>query len=242
MPLYMPRGGPRILFAHVPKTAGSSVRTYLVKRFGRPSLSDNSILDPHHTYRQRGFVNRPAHFSAEDLLEFTPPDLDLTFAIVRDPLKRILSEYGFQQNQSLLSKQPFSTWLRTVLKAAEKDRRLFHNHIRPQTEMIPEGAEIFRLEDGLDQLEKRLDEVCGGGVDYGIEHINKSKAAKDKTVVRQQDVELVLRFFASDYDQFGYERPNPNDYPADPGTLGRNLFAGVAAPLLVAHQHRKWLR
>ena len=67
------------MFAHVPKTAGSSVRTYLDRRFGKPALRDHTVLDPSFRFRQRGFINKPAHSTAADLLEFTPLDMDLSF-------------------------------------------------------------------------------------------------------------------------------------------------------------------
>lgn len=242
MPLYLPKDGPRIFFAHVPKTAGSSIKTYLNDRYGLPSLSDRSIHGHNKGYRQRGFVMRPSHFSAEDLLEFIPEHVDFLFAFVRDPMKRLLSEYGYQQGKSFASKQPFSTWLRIVFKAAEIDRRVYRNHIRPQTEMVPEGTEVFKLEDGFADFIARLDEVSGGTVDYGIEHVNKSKVEKKKAEVRQQDVELIRSFYAPDYERFGYDMPEPGSYPADPQAALRSMMGAVLAPRLIAKQRADWLR
>jgi len=229
--------GKTIFFAHVPKTGGSSVEDYLVRRFGPLTIRDR------HKAQKRpgtGLITPSTHFAALDLVEFLPPNLDFSFAVVRDPMDRLLSEYRYQQGASISSRMSFSTWLRLMLKASAIEPRLFENHTRPQTDLVPEGAEIFRLEDGFDGMIGRLDAVTGTTApDIQVGHILK-RERKPMTLYRQ-DIEAVERFYAADYERFGYERRDTSDLPNDTFAFAREAFAAVAAPLLVARQKRKWV-
>lgn len=242
MPMYLPEKGPRIFFAHVPKAAGSSVKTYLAQRFGRPIMNDTTVYLGDARYRRRGFVTPPSHFSAADLDEFLPESLDLCFSFVREPLARAVSEYRYQKGVSRLARLSFSTWLRTALAAAARDPRVYQNHLRPQTEMVPERAEVFRLEDGFDAFVARLDEVAGQTAPMTIDHVNRSKASTDEVTIHRQDADLVARFYAEDYRRFGYDLPSLDAFPVDPRAGVRDLYGRLVAPVLVAAQRRKWLR
>lgn len=240
MPLYIPRGGPRIFFVHIPKTAGSAVTNYLGKRFGIPIMSNKTTFTGE--YKQRGFVSPPGHFTADDLVEFLPEDLDFCFAIVRDPLKRLISEFRYQKQGDGRLTSDFSTWLRMMFAAAKVDPRIYHNHIRPQSDFVPEGAEVFRLEDGFDGLIARLDEVSGARVDFGVERVNTSKKADGDVVLRRQDIEAVLAFYGPDYQRFGFDEPLPADYPADGKAALRDLAGRAMTGLVLAKEKRRWLR
>ena len=78
-----------IFFAHVPKTGGSSVEEYLVRRFGGPlSLIDNN---KNKGVRGTGLITPATHLAVTDLRELLPR-LHYSFAVVRDPLSRLQSE------------------------------------------------------------------------------------------------------------------------------------------------------
>ena len=51
----------------------------------------------------------------------------------------------------------FDDWL----KRADKEPFLYDNHLRPQSDIVPEGAAIFRLEEGLAPLVAHLDSLAG---------------------------------------------------------------------------------
>ena len=238
MPLLF-TNGKLIFFIHVPKTGGSSVEDYLVRRFGSLSMVDRHKREG---VTGTGLISPITHLSALDLEEILSNDIDFCFAIVRDPLKRIVSEYRWQQNSSKSSRLSFSTWLRLTLGAARKEPRIYENHIRPQSEMITENAEIFRLEEGFEALINRLDDVTmtvAKNVSMG--HLLKH-SAKTSVDISREDAELVSSFYSSDYERFGYEPPDLDNLSSDPFAYFRKLLVFPLIQLLLFKQRLAWVQ
>lgn len=227
-----------IFFAHVPKTGGSSVEDYLIRRFGALSLIDRN---KRRGVRGTGLIVPATHLAAIDLAELLPLDLAWSFAVVREPLARLMSEYRYQSGVSRMSRLGFSTWARTMLHAARAEPRVYENHIRPQADLVPEGAEIFRLEDGFEALVARLDEVTGTSApELSVGHLNPRP--KEEIRLSREDAALVGAFYAADYARFGYPPPEAGALPAAGPGAARDIFARGLARLLVAKQRRDWVR
>ena len=228
-------GGRIILFAHVPKAGGTSVEAYLAARFGPLGLIDRRA---HAGVRGTGLITPATHLTAGDLAELAPPRVDHAFAVVRDPLARLLSEHRYQSGVSRLSRLGLSLWIETVLRAAAAEPRLYENHIRPQGDLVPKGAEVFRLEDGLGAIPPWLDAVLGEArPDLVIGHANARPAAPARLM--RADVTRAAAFYADDYARFGYAPPDPAAYPDGPR---RPSCARALARALVARQRRGWGR
>lgn len=226
-----------IFFAHVPKAGGSSVEDYLASRFGQLSLIDSNKRDG---VNGTGLIVPATHLAADDLKELLPPNLSYCFAVVRDPLERLASEFRYQSGLSRMSKLGFSLWLKVMLKAAKIEPRIYENHIRPQSNMIPDRAEIFKLEEGFDRMISALDRVTGTTrTELTVPHINTRK--KEHISVSRADVRAVIQFYADDYDRFGYTYPEPSDYPEIP-SFWRDALVGPLAAALVAKQRRDWVK
>lgn len=229
--------GKRLFFAHIPKTGGSSLEIYLVERFGGPLA-----VRWREGVKQRGIISPSHHLSAEDLLDVLEPDLDAFFAVVRSPLKRMISEFKFQSGhgKSIPSRFGFSTWLRIMMRCVDLDKRVYRNHIRTQKEMTPEESKIFKMEDGFDPVIAWLDEITGTTSELEVGHHLKS-VSKPVTLYRS-DVELIQKYYAEDYDSFGYTRESLSEYQEDRWVPLRNLIGWVLGTIVVYRQRRKWLQ
>ncbi|MBY8978161.1 sulfotransferase family 2 domain-containing protein [Rhodobacteraceae bacterium NNCM2] len=239
MPL-VSKDGLNIFFAHVPKAGGSSVQDYLIRRFGKLQLLD---LDrtKNGPLKQTGLIMPASHLTAADLEDLLPVKLDYSFAVVRDPVARALSEYRFQRGASRMSRLDFSTWLRVMIASARKDPRTYDNHIRPQTDLVSEACEIFRLEDGFDAMIARLDEVTGTTTpDIKVGHL--LKRARTEIPLSAQDVALIEDFYAEDYARFGYAAPDRSGLSSDGLAGPRSLFGAAMSHAVVFKQRRDWLR
>lgn len=238
--------GRYLYFAHVPKTGGTSVAEYLGRRFGPLSMVEEMDGQGRLAFtrqRQRGILFAADHLTAEDIGRFLPQTLEHSFAVVRDPLKRIVSQYRFQSGVSRASRLDFPTWLRTVLGAARQDRRVYRNHIRPQSDLVPADAAIFRLEDGFDPMVSWLDEVTGTSApEVKVHHLLKSRKAADVVPLHRQDIALVAAFYRADYERFGYPLPDPQAHEPDRLAPLRALPALALARAVVWKQRRDWLR
>ena len=230
--------GKNIFFAHVPKTGGSSVEDYLIQRFGPLSIIDENKRND---VKGTGLIVPATHLAAADLAEFLPQDLTYAFAVVRDPVARLKSEYRYQLNISRMSRLGFSTWLRIMVHATRAEPRLYHNHIRPQSDLVPETAEVFQLENGFDALIDKLDQVTGTTTpDLEVGHLNTRK--HEPIALKRQDVALIGRFYGVDYTRFGYEHPDLADLKSDPLAFWRECLGRVMAWALVRKQRYFWLR
>lgn len=243
MPLVY-RNGKTIFFAHVPKAGGSSVEDYLIRRFGTMTIRERSSKDPKTKQRaghgKRDIILATQHLSAADLTTLLPTDLDYSFALVRDPVDRILSEFRFQSGASRISRLGFSIWLRIVLSAAGAEPRIYENHIRPQSDLVPDGAEVFRLEDGFDGLTARLDAMTGETrPDLTVGHFLKKPRAQ--IAVFRQDVALIRAFYAVDYARFSYPDPDLSAYPQDAFGGLRGLVGWCIARTVVLRHWLKWI-
>jgi hypothetical protein len=236
VPLFI-QPGFTLYFAHVPKAGGSSLRIYLHERLGPPVLAGWTFLKSTH---RRVMLAPAEHAAVHEIAPHLPARIDHRLALVRDPLARTFSQYRFQAGKSLLSRLGFSTWLRVMIGAARIEPRIHENHLRPQVDLIPEGSEIFRLEDGFDRLIAWVDTLCGQSrPDLAVPHALKSDRRRPIRCHRQ-DIALILDHYAADYDRLGYARPDPADYPKDAIAPLRALVAAPLARLLVAWQ--RWRR
>lgn len=228
-----------IFFAHVPKCAGSSVEDYLIRRFDEPL----SIRDVTHfaKKRRRGLLSLATHLTAEDLTDILPHNLSYSFAVVRDPIERTLSQYRFQTGVSRTSRLSFSTWLRLMMRCVEIDPRVYQNHIRPQSDLVPDGSEVFRLEDGFDEMIKRLDEVTGTTSDETVGHLLNKKSVRPDVEPTRQDIEILQDYYAVDFERFGYRRRKLEDYRSDSLSPFRTVVASALAPAVVWKQRRHWI-
>lgn len=198
-------------FAHVPKAGGRSVEAYLRARFGELAMID----DGHHDRsRKSGWLKTtPQHVAVEDLSVLFPPKwFESCFAVVRHPVGRFVSAFNFQSTvwrQIPVGMTP-EEWLDEYLDLAKVYPFYYDNHLRPQDDFVPAGAEVFRLEDGLDGLIPYLDRVTGSkSADLTFGHTNASKPAvsayyrteplSGKLIDRLTDV------YSADFDRFGYE-------------------------------------
>ena len=146
-----------IWFAHCPKAGGTSIEQFMVAQWGEAVGHLHWGWDlwwKGGGWRVADPPNSPQHLIWEDALKVLPRAPDRVFALVRDPVARITSEYRWQRQGrrgtrlgKALACLPFPFWLRCMLALARQNPHAFDNHLRCQTDFIPEGAKVFRLEE-----------------------------------------------------------------------------------------------
>ena len=221
-----------VWFAHCPKAGGTSIERVLV------GIEGGRVEHLHwgwdKWFRGGGWKEdrppcSPQHLvwtDAVPLLERAP---DKVFAVVRDPADRLQSEWRWQRTGrrgtrlgKALARLPFSAWLPIVLAMAERNAYAFDNHLRPQSDFVPDDAQVFRLEDGLNNvfgwLSKRLDRELPCGT-----HLLKTDGKPFATEALNG---LIVRAHRVDYARFGYVTP---DCPERRPPAWARLLAGPLA-------------
>ena len=208
-------------FAHVPKCAGTSVEHYLRERFGGLAFYDNNHTQtPAHT---RWSNTSPQHIDTASFYKLIPENwIASSFAVVRHPVKRVISAFHFQAEVegNLNHDQSIDDWLAAWIATADSNGFLYDNHLRRQTELVPDDAQIFYLEHGLDGVVGYLDALAGNS--NGPRSIlgDNVRKAGDKPALTLSDASLALiaDYYAADFARFGYTVKNPKPKAAKPTT------------------------
>lgn len=193
MPIFETDRG-RGLFIHVPKSGGSTIE-YELRQHHPVSMNSNSDWP--------GYQSTPQHLHSGPLTElFRSKEFVYVFLVVRHPVDRIFSAYNWNQRTRSI-KVPFWIWLRVKLRQVRNSPYLDDNQLRPQEEFLCHNVEVFRLEDGLDKVFKRLGEITG--VRYSkIPEIRKQSITQPLSISKA-DRHLISKVYANDFRRFGYE-------------------------------------
>ena len=176
-----------IFFVHIPKTGGASVDRYLSKH-GRIALWTPGAVAWTHC--------SPQHMHRALYDQAIPPSFyDLGFAILRDPVARMISEYRYRAERRGLD-LGFDAWVARILRRFEDNPYVLDNHIRPQAEFVREDLKLFRFEAGLGPVFDLIDQEAGLSPSKRP-WANRSKTAP--VAPSSETQELIRAFYAEDY-------------------------------------------
>jgi hypothetical protein len=172
MPVFR-KDGRKILFVHVPKTGGSTIErvfknsgyvtTYLDGRMGRDNMN--------HLRR-----STPQHMEAELLrMLFRIDRFDLVFMMVRDPVRRLQSEYLWRTRRREVGVDGarVEAWAQQNFAKCKVDPHLHDNHIRPQADFYLQEAAVHYFEDGLSAIVEKLDEAHDLGLTRDVPRVRE---------------------------------------------------------------------
>lgn len=198
----MVKDGVSVLFIHVPKAGGTTIGRLFAQsgwgvhyREGRHKRPDVFPL----------LRCSPQHFHATVLNQiFDVSRFDLIFGMIRDPITRFQSEFAMRHKKMTPAEatpERVAIWSDRVLATYAEDPYLLDNHLRPQTEFLLPGTEIYRLEDGVETMVADLNARFGLGLNAAVTHERNSKRLGLSTSAVQLSPELraqVHEFYAAD--------------------------------------------
>ncbi len=163
----------------------------------------------------------------------------------------MVSAFYFRRDmaRSLPPDADFNAFVRSLPDWLDRDPFRHEGHFTRQTDMIPEGSKIFRLEEGLDRIIPYLDALVGNSDGpRTIEPRNVGKWRHDQTppVPNDETLSILARLYAGDFNRFGYPSPTRAgdldqlaDLPVQTGT-GAPLTPGKRT--LIQKLHRSLQR
>jgi hypothetical protein len=206
--------GQLVQFAHVPRCGGSAVENYLTARFGPLAFLDRRHLKVAESARWSS--TSPQHLEQEALARLLPPAwIARSFALVRHPEDRILSVFRYQRDleRTIPADMAFADWLADLPERRADEPHYLDNHPRPASDLVPEGATVFRLEDGMDPVIGWLDRIEGAKRQPRTIAADNAYAARMKQAEREPSPALTFTpelrarihdLYAVDFDRFGY--------------------------------------
>ncbi|SPH24838.1 hypothetical protein DEA8626_03871 [Defluviimonas aquaemixtae] len=217
-------------YAHVPKCGGSSVEAYLRQRFGALAFLDTRHLELPEA--KRWTKSSPQHLPWSALMRLVPPDwIASSFAVVRHPVKRLVSAFQYQVEVegTVAALWSIDEWFDDWVGRAEDEPFLYDNHLCPQSKIVPDDATVFRLEDGLSTLVGHIDGLAGdtqGPRAIPKENVRKKNMAPDaeRLTPSAETLTRIAEVYAEDFARFGYGAEPPANASVDAdrrGLLGR---------------------
>jgi hypothetical protein len=201
LPLYT-KDGRSVFYVHVPKTGGTAIEAFFNQNGFRVEYFDTGGPQSLNRYRRCA----PQHMhAAQIMMLLRPARFDYLFMTVREPLRRLVSEYKMRV-RTVGDAPSLTQWFERISKQYVEDNYVAENHIRPQSEFWLPTCEVYKQEDGFgDILVGRLEERLGMTFSqrrvgmYNDDETTLVDAAEIKRVRP-----LVLRFYRQDYLNFGY--------------------------------------
>lgn len=198
-------------FAHVPKCGGSAVEQYLRQRFAAVGFADDHFFSlPQSLQWSRSSAQHVPVSILERL--FPAGFFDASFAVVRHPVDRLVSEFHYLRDHLLRidPSESFSSWVSHLDRALATTPWLYDNHLRPMTELVPVAATVFRLEGGLEPIIPYLDALAGPhDQPLRFDRILTRDPSIPKVVPTASDIAAIERLYLQDYERFGYALVTP---------------------------------
>lgn len=198
MPIFE-KNGEKIAFIHIPKTAGSSIEHFFTGH-GWNMAFYKPFTDPHEPSQQ--------HYTYERLKEDVP-DLDdiPSFCVVRNPCKRIISEWRWQRSWMKNTLLSFPDFVRRVDMSLVDSKTYWDNHWRPQADFTSPRMDAILKMERLDTEFSEFIENLGLKEPSKLPEVNKTKKnvrGRLATGCDEDTIQRIGRMYSEDFEQFGY--------------------------------------
>lgn len=202
------KDGKNFLFVHIPKTGGTTVE----KTF------QNAGFEIKYRTSAGTPVNKvtrctPQHFHGE-LLEsiFHLDRFDGIFTVVRHPYTRIQSEYAMRTKKiEKYANKIVLKWLKRKTTEFSANPFVNDNHIRPQADFLVPKTQVFKLEDGLEEMFSSLCKEYDIDVPFksnykAMQSVNVSGNSSSNVELNKEALKLADKFYAKDFRKFDYKK------------------------------------
>tara|TARA_B110000977_G_scaffold143414_1_gene182130 strand:- start:431 stop:1066 length:636 start_codon:yes stop_codon:yes gene_type:complete len=211
MPLYLYEDSKNkvrvpIFFIHIPKCGGTTLEFFF------NNLGFKSFLSPKDYRFVRQYLKvPPAHFDMSILEQFFQMDNIYSFAIIRCPYERMLSDFRWAKsktnNTSYFEKMSFEEFCLDSINKYQKDETYLANHITPQHKFISSNVnKVFKLENGLELAIREVFADVGLVLNGNLSLPKMNQTSKDDMQISSKAKSLIYKFYEEDFKVFGYEK------------------------------------
>lgn len=204
----------RIIFVHVPKTAGSSVEQYFMQRRGledRNRAALGIFKNGKDSDLERGNQHNTLEMYERYYFGGAIPEDFRIFTIVRDPYKRFWSEWRSRKLPPPM-RSPISFYLSVgqMIRLTEKPVAVLkdlNSHMRPQVSFVTgQSADRMRIL-RFENLAEEFAQLCADW-DLPAEPLPRTNEAKRPRSPTAAELTMgeafVQRYYKADFEAFGY--------------------------------------
>ena len=204
-------------FIHIPKAAGTSVE----KAMGLDPQGHFKLYNQKESCYQ--FLNShhltPQHALRLNLDSKKAYLNNTTFAIVRNPYTRLVSDYQYMQEKGIInsdvSLDAFIEVYAAIVKAEKEERFIpsnYADHATSQSKFIyfdddtPAVKEILHFESLAADWKKLAEKYPEFGIPKELPHKNQSRKGKAKMILTEAQKERIYQIYQEDFENFGYAK------------------------------------
>lgn len=215
LPGWSRKSRPDLLFIWIPKTAGSSVFSYLESQLGMKKLKTPESA---RKFRNHGSVTF-GHMSYQSLLESGIVSNSyharaFKFALVRNPYARIASLYNYLMQRKIIENVEFDRYLENVRLRPPIGlyNRFGGSLANPQTDWLMDKEEkfltdrVFKVEE-MDEFARFLE--TGYAIDFHPDNHHNSSyriISVEEITGHAERREIINDLYARDFDLLGYKK------------------------------------
>ena len=208
-----------IHYAHIPKTGGHSLESYIKKLKG----VELGFVDWFHVVKpakKPWNISSPQHIDGASISRIFPINFFTHyFAVVRDPIAKIKSSFLFQKYtlKGISSSITLNQFIENDLLVNVNTIGWFDNHFMPQSSFLYPGAkyQIFKLEDnGLQRAKAYIDKIFYGKIsNHELPHFNSTKSLLNEgdSDLSNKSLQLIFKIYKNDFANFKYKFPKINN-------------------------------
>lgn len=198
-------------FAHIPKCAGSSIENYCQSVGINIAFIDRAFIAS--PAAQPWNVSSPQHIDGYSLSRLFPIEFfNFGFAVVRDPVSRIVSAFKHQIIQKKIPEDTnLSEFIKQELNNISGQLGVYDNHFLPQTKFLIPGMsyQIYKLENGLDNVSQFIDsKFQNSELDKKILHYNADRSKglinPSQALIDDQAMDILKEVYKDDFIKLGY--------------------------------------
>ena len=158
----------------------------------------------------------PAHYDDGVLKRLYNLDGLYSFAVVRHPVRRMVSEYKWAMEKStasaMLAGMSFADYLTFMFEQYRRDENVAAGHFKPQVRFVGDKvSKIFKYEAGLDNIVTHVLRDVGLSFEGKAKLPRVNHSAPSNVDVSSDDLKLIRDFYAEDYSVFGYGTEGAGD-------------------------------
>ena len=209
-------------FAHIPKCGGSSIENYCQSVGINIAFIDRAFLAS--PAAQPWNVSSPQHIDGYSLSRLFPIEFfNFGFAVVRDPVSRIVSAFKHQIIQKKIPEDTnLSEFIKQELNNISGQLGVYDNHFLPQTKFLIPGMsyQIYKLENGLDNVSQFIDSKFQiDSQDAKILHYNADRSKglinPNQLFIDEIALDILHEVYKDDFSKLDYESSSPQNFEAN---------------------------
>lgn len=211
-----------MIFIHVPRTGGTSVNQYFEENglFGEHNLNvkDFNFHIMYGIFKSEGQTFELDHLDYKGLQSFLPKNVLSTykkFGIVRDPAKRLLSDFKRikqRKDRRLFDAQfmDFDDFVLNIAKLFDKGLgevgHFKKSHLLPQLDFIPneKNIEILRFENLQNDWRKFVLENNLPIKDLPHKNKTTKPPSESEYKISAKSLSIIKEIYRKDYQEYGY--------------------------------------